>query len=267
MRKFIKVNDYPVISHQSWLPWPPLLLEHNKYFNFPQKEKRDFGNQRFSLPKGYNQAGNRPSVVGWIRKESHHILDGVTELWALSMYGTRWWQSHMGWGQTFLGATLFFFIGYLAPGWRIACLPSARHRGIFQFVFRSLPPDDHCLFLMLCKHGRISNFRDMLLLLQKTMERPFLESARLLLQAVTKDFSSVVITTLISPDLLTPHPSSSKMSAAKAKKSTTLALMMIFLHIPRKIRRRRNFHWWQGATEHKKLSTGQFEVWWPKCDH
>ena len=160
----------------------------------------------------------------------------------------------------------FFFIGYLAPGWRIACLPSARHRGIFQFVFRSLPPDDHCLFLMLCKHGRISNFRDMLLL-QKTMERPFLESARLLLQAVTKDFSSVVITTLISPDLLTPHPSSSKMSAAKAKKSTTLALMMIFLHIPRKIRRRRNFHWWQGATEHKKLSTGQFEVWWPKCDH
>ena len=109
MRKFIKVNDYPVISHQSWLPWPPLLLEHNKYFNFPQKEKRDFGNQRFSLPKGYNQAGNRPSVVGWIRKESHHILDGVTELWALSMYGTRWWQSHMGWGQTFLGATLFFF--------------------------------------------------------------------------------------------------------------------------------------------------------------
>ena len=187
---------------------------------------------------------------------------GIINVWHTMMAEPHGVRSNLPWSYT-----IFFFIGYLAPGWRIACLPSARHRGIFQFVFRSLPPDDHCLFLMLCKHGRISNFRDMLLLLQKTMERPFLESARLLLQAVTKDFSSVVITTLISPDLLTPHPSSSKMSAAKAKKSTTLALMMIFLHIPRKIRRRRNFHWWQGATEHKKLSTGQFEVWWPKCDH
>lgn len=68
-----------------------------------------------------------------------------------------------------------------------AIIPTQRN---FSVCFLSLPPDDHCLFLcwVACKHGRISNFRDMLL--QKTMERPFLESARrLLLQAVTKDFS------------------------------------------------------------------------------
>ena len=74
-------------------------------------------------------------------------------------------------------------------------------RGIFQFVFLEL-----CHLMIIVSYamlGRISNFLDSHC--RKRWSGLFWK-ALVLLQAVTKDFSSAVITTLISPDLLTPHP-------------------------------------------------------------
>ena len=119
------------------------------------------------------------------------------------------------------------------------------------------------LSLMPCWLGRISNFLDSHC--RKRWSGLFWK-ALVLLQAVTKDFSSAVITTLISPDLLTPHPPP-QCRADTAKEEHT-KLMMIFLHILRKIRRRRNFHTgWCGGGGRQKMTTGQFEVWCSKCDH
>ena len=162
-------------------------------------------------------------------------------------------------------AGIFYFIARPSFGLKdcvCAIIPTQRN---FSVCFLSLPPDDHCLFLCFASMGgylisEICCCRKLWSgLFWKAQEDFYYRQSQKISPSRNHDTHFG-----LTSWLHTPPPPPLRCLLPKPRRAL---LMMIFLHIRRKIRRRRNFHWSWGQGAKNERSTGQFEVWCSKCDH